>query len=209
MWRLVYTSVFAGLAFGLAMGVFLVPAFFLVGQFIVGVYASVAAGVLFALGMGWFAYSAEEAFRSYRVALNPGETLIHEGPANHFVGKEAAGGWLRLTNQRLFFDSHGMNYFVHGWDAPLAEVLGVSLCLTYKLVPNGIRVSTSQGTRQFVVANRRHWKQCIENALDNLPTLQSQHEALSEGTRMPDKSIDTDVLSAGSGSLLSAGQLRH
>lgn len=169
IWRLISTSFFAGAGFGVAMSVLLVPVYYLLGQVKTGVLISAAAGVLFALLIGGFCYVAERRFRACKVIFHPGEYLVHQGPANHFVGHESVGGWLRLTNQRLFFQSHTLNHFVHGWDAPLQQVTGIKLCLTLLVVPNGIRVATSQGIRQFVVSHRKEWQQKIEHALNNLP----------------------------------------
>jgi len=37
------------------------------------------------------------------------EPVIWKGPANHLLGIEFRGGWLRLTPTRLAFRSHGFN----------------------------------------------------------------------------------------------------
>ena len=112
MRRLVFTSLLAGVAFGVGMSVLFVPLFYLAGQIQNGINLSAVTGALFGLAIGWFSYSTEKKFRTRGVHLHPGETLVHQGPANHFVGRESVGGWLCITNQRLFFESHKLNNFL-------------------------------------------------------------------------------------------------
>ncbi len=105
--------------------------------------------------------------------------MLHQGPANHLVGKEAVGGWLYLTDQRLVFVSHGVNAFAHAWEAPLHAVLAAARCVTRGLLPNGIRVEATEGARRFVVSRRSVWETLISGAI---------HASCASGTmnRFPD-----------------------
>ena len=51
-----------------------------------------------------------------------GETMLRNGPANHFVGVEGVGGWLYLTSGRLYFRSHSLNIQNHECSLMLDDV---------------------------------------------------------------------------------------
>ena len=163
MWRAIKMGTLSGLLFGAGMGLLFIPLLYLAGDVKDGIGLSLGCGVAFGGAMGWFSLIASRRLRS-KIPLRGGESLIHQGPANHFVGKEAVGGWLYLTNQRLLFASHGANFFVHEWEAPLSAIEGVSICVTLKIIPNGIVVSTTDGERRFAVDGRVRWKNQIDTS---------------------------------------------
>ena len=164
MLRMLLSAGLAGGAFATAMGVVLIPLLHLTGEARLAVFLCAACGFAFALTIAWFSLSAARHFHS-RLPLHPGETMLHKGPANHLVGQEAVGGWLYLTDQRLVFVSHCVNAFVHAWEAPLSAVLSAARCVTKGLLPNGIRVETTDGTRQLVVSRRRVWETSISGTI--------------------------------------------
>ncbi len=95
-----------------------------------------------------------------------GEIDVLEGLANHFKGIEAVGGRLRLTDRRLVFESHSLNFQNHADSWALADIAGVRPVRTLGIVPNGIAVRLVDGTdERFVVSNRTAWIRAIASAI--------------------------------------------
>jgi hypothetical protein len=74
------------------------------------------------------------------------------------------GGWLYLTDQRLVFLSHGFNIQEHKLSIPLEEIVEARPCATARIIPNGLRIVTTEGEERFVVEGRRSWADEIEQA---------------------------------------------
>lgn len=105
------------------------------------------------------------------IQLAVGETIIKEGPANHFKGAESVGGKLYLTNQRLFFKSHTLNLQVHEESYPLDQIVSTRRRNTLGIVPNGLAVHLKDGREEkFVVWGRGDWMKKIQQAQANTPT---------------------------------------
>ena len=157
MLRFLKTAVFAGVPFGLFMGLF----FTLQLQSSFGFVLGLGAGLLFGLLLA--AFAAWQASRFTREVPDlEGEQLLKQGPANHFRGWEGVGGWLYLTDKRLLFRSHRFNVQNHELSMPLAEIVEVQTCPTAWIVPNGLRVVTPSGAERFVVEGRRSWLEEIK-----------------------------------------------
>lgn len=160
MFRFLKMTVFAGVPFGLFMGLYFT---FQWGSFL-GVGLGLAAGLPFGLLLA--AFTAWQGSRFTREAPGlEGEQLLKQGPANHFRGGESVGGWLYLTDKRLLFRSHRFNVQNHELSIPLAEIVEVQTCSTAWVVPNGLRVVTVQVAERFVVEGRRSWLQEISQAI--------------------------------------------
>ena len=92
------------------------------------------------------------------IDLQPNETILKDGPANHFKGVEAVGGRLFLTNQRVFFKSHAFNVQNHSLSIPLDSIQSMGKRNTLLLVPNGMYIETVTGEREkFVIWGRGDW----------------------------------------------------
>ena len=147
------------LMFGVFMGAFFAfqhgPA--------VGIPSGIGSGFLFAAFMTAFAEYQARKFRG-QCPLAEGETLVKEGPANHFVRVEGVGGWLYLTSQRLCFRSHKVNVQNHELSIPLSEIRSTKKSLTAGIIPNGLMVETANGSEKFVVNGSRGWVDAIELA---------------------------------------------
>lgn len=156
MRRFLVRATYAGVPFGLAMWVVFAQRY---GARFSWPFAA-AAGVGFGAALAAFV-----AAQQPRLAPPlEGEHVIRHGPANHFKGIEAVGGWLYLTDTRLFFRSHGFNVQNHELSVPLADLVGVDACRTLGIVPNGLRLSLRDRTERFVVENRRAWVTAIGSA---------------------------------------------
>jgi hypothetical protein len=149
-----------GSLFGLALGVFAG----LVAGWRVGLEAGITSGALFGLALAAFLLFQRTRLAG-KIDLEPGERLLKEGPANHFVGVEAVGGWLYLTNRRLHFRSHASNVQVHEWGMPLEQLGAVEPARTAGIVPNGLKVTTRSGDVERLVVNARaEWVRVIQEA---------------------------------------------
>ena len=182
MWRAIRMGLLAATVFAVAMALLIVPVMYFLQELEIGIYLSVGAGFVFGLTMAWISYRAAQHFDS-RIELFTGETLLHQGPANHYVDNEAVGGWVYLTNKRILFVSHNLNYFIHNWEAPLSEVVGVSLCKTMKVIPNGLVLHTTQGDRTYVVEKRKRWQREINKALKSYADMKLKEPASSLPSR--------------------------
>ncbi|MEO5691134.1 MAG: GRAM domain-containing protein [Candidatus Saccharimonadales bacterium] len=85
------------------------------------------------------------------------EIVLLSGGANHLQPREAVGGWLYLTRDALHFKSHGFNVQVHQTVIPLREVKSIETFNMLGIVPNGLRIVTSNGKESFVVNKRKRW----------------------------------------------------
>lgn len=150
----------AGVPFGLIFGI----GMYFAGGLGMALVVGLGSGLAFGLGIAVFAEIQRRRFLANRPDFGD-EILLHEGPANHFRGAEAVGGWLYLTSRRLLFLSHGMNVQNAAWEHPLAGIRTVETASTVGIIPNGLRLTTSAGaTERFVVQGRRKWKDAIEKA---------------------------------------------
>ncbi len=93
-------------------------------------------------------FFAVRAFgRAPAVELEPGERVLEELSANHFLGGEARGGKLLLTDRRIVFRPHRFNVQLDTWAVPRSEVTGARA--------EGLRMlvlSTRDGAEHWLVA---------------------------------------------------------
>ena len=103
-----------------------------------------------------------------KIDLNPNEDLIKESGANLQRGAETVGGKLFLTSDRLYFNTHSLNFATGPETIALDQVASVSPVWTkflgiIPLFPNSMRVATKSGDHfDFVVVDRSEWKSAIE-----------------------------------------------
>lgn len=153
--RFAKTFLVTSIPFGICMGV--VGVLLAPSPMLFTLIAAVLAGCLFGLVMAAFLASSKIQ-RSARPVFQPHEQIIKAGPANHFMGREAVGGWLFLTDQRLVFKSHSFNLQNHELALALIEIVRVQPSRTAWIIPNGLYVHTQQGAvERFVVGEREDW----------------------------------------------------
>lgn len=159
MHRSVKTILSTGAPFGVVMGIF----FALQRGAAAGIGLGVVAGLLFG---GLLAAFVEAQAKRMKIhgALD-GEPILMQGPANHWRGAEARGGWLVLTARRLVFRSHGKNIQNQGLEVSLADVIDVEPSRSLGLIPNGMRVRLAgDAVERFVVAERGAWLRAVADA---------------------------------------------
>jgi GRAM domain len=153
--RFAKTFLATSIPFGICMSVFW--ALIAHWPLAITLIAALLAGCLFGLAMAAFLASSKVQ-QSARPAFHPHEQIIKAGPANHFMGHEAVGGWLFLTDQRLVFKSHNFNLQNHELALALTDIVWVQPRRTAGIIPNGLQVQTQQGaTERFVVGGRSDW----------------------------------------------------
>lgn len=152
----------AGLFFGAWMTLFYV--LFMSNPWWTGFIPGILSGVLFGAITAWMARRQAKKLLLERPTFT-GETLIFEGPANHFVGREAVGGYLFLTDARLLFRSHRVNIQNHELAIPLGEMSSVEATKTLRVVANGLSITLGSGQQEkFVVNEHTVWRDKIEVA---------------------------------------------
>lgn len=147
-----------GLLFGLFMGI----AFSLMDGWRSGVWSGLWAGILFGLIMALFVQYQSRKFTQNRPLLS-GEKLIKEGPANHLITGEGVGGWIYLTDSRLFFVSHKINVQSHELALPLDEIIIAEKARTLGILSNKLSVTLKSGkVENFVVNDAKSWVRELE-----------------------------------------------
>ena len=162
----VRTVALGGLVFGLAMAVF----FYLSsGRAGFALQAGLLGGFVFGLVLKGFLKASLDStvleMEGRAAGFDPGETVQHFGLANHFKGMEAVGGKLFLTNRRLRFRSHKLNFQTHDESYPLEAIASVEPSNALGIIPNAILVHLSDGRREkFVVNGRGQWMSRLREA---------------------------------------------
>jgi len=152
------TALRSGLSFGVAMTL----VFALRHGWGAALVAGPCAGLAFGLVMGGFA-TIQKNRLMLRGELLDGERILYQGPANHWRGAEARGGWLVLTERALVFRAHGFNVQNAPVRLELSAIRGVLPRNTLGIVPNGMRVDRADGQQErFVVNKRGEWIRRIE-----------------------------------------------
>jgi hypothetical protein len=152
------SALVTGVPFGLVFGaVAQIPAFIVTGGPFYFVSIALSSGLLF--GVICSAFMRSSAVKeAVRINLPDGETVQYSGGANHFLGVEARGGYLYLTNRNLIFQPHDFNIQTEGVSIPLEEITEVKPILSLGIVPNGVAVTTRDGAiNKFVVNQRKVW----------------------------------------------------
>ncbi len=143
------TAIFAGIDTGLKEGI-------TIGAIM---------GTLFGLLMCLFAEYQTRNFEKNISQITGGRNVLKKGPANHVMNGESVGGYLFLLDESIIFKSHKINVNSHQLILPLEEITDIKPSLTLRLVPNGMRITTSGGeVEQFVVNGRKDWVREIEDA---------------------------------------------
>jgi hypothetical protein len=155
------TTVIMGAMFGIPMGLVAGVVFAFVGGIhfgiLFGVAGGSASGLLFGLAMAAFMMFQRRRLEQARPEL-PGQVVLYEGAANHFMNCEGVGGWLYLTKERLQFLSHDFNIQCHEWSVALEEISEVQAVRTAKILANGLRIVTRDGKdERFVVEEHKKW----------------------------------------------------
>ncbi len=112
-------------------------------------------GLLFALTMQ---FMAKRLFNKILVETADDESIIKEGGANHFKGKEGVGGKLVLTDKRLIFKSHKFNIQNHQDTFDLEQIEKLQATTTLKFLKNGLILELKNNdSHKFIVDEPSDW----------------------------------------------------
>lgn len=151
----------AGLPFGLIMGIF----FSITYGWKIGLNSGLLSGFIFGFLIALFLKYQSGKFTKNRPLL-PGEQLLKEGAANHFLDGEVVGGWIYLTNQRFYFKSHKSNIQNHELPIPLEAISSVEKANTFGIIPNNLRLTLQNGTTEkFVVNGAGEWAEIVKTLI--------------------------------------------
>lgn len=130
-----------------------------IGLVVSTVIGGLFAGSVFAVAMQ---YSAKRLLKSIRIETTDNETILKEGGANHFKGKEGVGGKLVLTDRRLIFKSHKFNIQNHQESFDLAQVQKIQVTKTFGILENGLALElVNKETHKFIVDDPADWMEKI------------------------------------------------
>lgn len=154
----------SGAMFGVMMGVFATIQSRSIGNGVfTGVIAGACFGSLLTLSFRWLVNRQISKYRASPPDFG-GETVLMEGPANHFRGVESVGGYLWVTEKRIHFASHRVNVQNHMWTLPLAEVSEVQASTTPGRMQNSLSITTRTGeSHSFIVNNLTRWADLIRS----------------------------------------------
>lgn len=138
----------------------------LIGGVAYGVVIGVICGTIFGVLMLIFTLFQAKKYRTKEEEICKGKKIVISGGANYFVGREAVGGWLILTDEELLFESHKLNIQCKKVTILLENILEIKPKLTLKLIPNGVIVTTKDHkVYQFVVNDRKLWIRKVNEQL--------------------------------------------
>ena len=127
-----------------------------------GMVLGCLAGLLYAVGISVFCAVTGKRMEVLKSKLEKESRILYDGGANHWVGKEAVGGWLFLLEEDVYFVSHKMNLQTHECKIPYQEIRSIrkgrkprSICLELK----------SGQQEEFVVNHGRIWRDIISEQL--------------------------------------------
>ncbi len=83
------------------------------------------------------------------------DEVLDEMDANLFAGIMAVGGRLKITNQRLIFKPHALNFQKKTLDIPLKQIQDVQPINTLGVIPNGVHVKLVSGEEYKLVVWKR------------------------------------------------------
>jgi hypothetical protein len=121
----------------------------------IGVVSGVIVGIIFGYLAGKFFPKLLKSIAG--VELEADEKPIFESPANYFKSIEAVGGKLFLTNKRLLFKSHKLNFQKSELSVALNDIVKINRFKSLG-INNGISVlRTNDKVEKFIVEDPEKW----------------------------------------------------
>lgn len=90
------------------------------------------------------------------IQFKENEKLLMQTNANHFKGIEAVGGMLFITNLRVIYKSHKVNFQNHLFEVNIADIVSYEKCKTFGVIENGILLGLTNGTKERFVVDNNH-----------------------------------------------------
>jgi hypothetical protein len=84
-----------------------------------------------------------------------GEQILADVAANLFRGSEGVGGRLKITNRRILFEAHEINFQKQPAEILISDIAEATARNTLGIIPNGLLIRTKEGDEyKFVVWGR-------------------------------------------------------
>ena len=152
-----------GLFMGLFFAVYLTIASGIIYGIIAGVLGGFASGLIFGLLTSLFMKWQSRKFNLIRKELAEKYEIIYDDAANHFMEKEAVGGWLFLTDKGLFFKPHEFNLQKHELWILYKKIKSLSTYKNLGIIENGLLIEKNDGSKnRFVLNDPRAWVEKVE-----------------------------------------------
>lgn len=146
----VYSGSIVGVLMGIFFGISTTP-------FSVGFSSGIGFGLLFGIAFAVFSIFANRKYSSIPLEISKGGVVVH-GPASRFKGGAPQGGWLYLTQEKLIFKTHNMNFHKDEFEISLKDIRKFGEHKILSIFTNGIFVELPSGRREkFVVAQPDEW----------------------------------------------------
>jgi len=140
------------------------------GPFFGFIHASIFVGIITGIGftilLQIFINWQLKQFKAIKLELSKDYKIIFDDGANLFRNKEGVGGYLYLTTEKLIFKSHNFNIQVGDLEIKLKDIINVERVLTFKIIPNGIKITTSKESFRFVVNKPKTWQRKLKGAIE-------------------------------------------
>ena len=96
------------------------------------------------------------------------EQILADVAANLFRGIEGVGGRLKITNRRIFFEAHAINFHKQTAEILISDIAEVKTRNTLGIIPNGLLIRTKEGVEyKFVVWRRGKLMELINSQVKN------------------------------------------
>lgn len=160
-WKVRLITIFLyGVPFGALLWVFELVSGEPFGAFWIFVVQGLLYGVLMTFTMPFIAkkfgnLASKQLTEKVAATLSDTDAIELEGPASLFKGVVAIGGRLFVTHTHIIFKQHRGNFQKGFTQIPLDAVANVSPRKTFKLISNGINITTHAGEVFELVVNER------------------------------------------------------
>ena len=153
-----------GIIFGLGMGLFYSFFYDLKTGIRGGIFCGVSFGFITAL-IALYNSSKVQKERPQFIDEKL-EKLAKEEAASHFMGAEVVGGWIYLTDKRLFFKSHPLSIQNHELSILLSDIENTEKSRSLLGFRNRLYLKLKNGkVEKFVVNEPGDWIRILQNRM--------------------------------------------
>jgi hypothetical protein len=162
-----------GLSFGVGMTIFFILQGVLsndapnnTNEILKLIVSSLLGGLFSGFLFGWIIWKfndSKSVKAATKIDMDTNEKLVFQTGANHFKGIEGVGGRLYLTDKRLIFNSHKLNFQNHQLIIELSEIASAGKFKPFGIANNGLSIQTKKhATEKFVVDRIDKWLLCLK-----------------------------------------------
>lgn len=156
-------SLFAGFVFAIIMFSYLA----ITAKMDIAIFVSLFILLVSPFAFYWKIFSKIEFSGAFQ-KINR-KQIVYSGMASVYKDGITVGGTLYLLSNRLIFQTNTINFFKrHELTISLNQIIEVELITTMGIINNDLLIKMeNSNTKQFIVFDRKIWKQEIENQLQS------------------------------------------